>query len=238
MTASEMVEVRDRRELPFFQVRLGAVAAIREAVSGPRRLRALGFYALSCQLANEQRHVGEHRAIRVGYQTLADRGRVSKTTVKQMLDALALAGVARCERVDDPERGATVMIVHLPVQRGAWTAVTVAMVEQVALPRVGGHLLCELGVIVVLLELCASQRAELGGLSARATRGEIAARAGISVDRLDDRIQLLEHAGVLSVERRRRANGGRHLPSAYTIHEAPPTRLGGVPASAPQPEYP
>ena len=94
MTASETVEVRDRRELPFFQVRLGAVAAIREAVSGPRRLRAIGFYALSCQLANEQRHAGEHRAIRVGYQTLADRGRASKTTVKQMLDALALAGVA------------------------------------------------------------------------------------------------------------------------------------------------
>ena len=43
MTASEMVEVRDRRELPFFQVRLGALAAIREAACGPRRLRALGF---------------------------------------------------------------------------------------------------------------------------------------------------------------------------------------------------
>jgi len=150
-----------------------------------------------------------------------------------MLDVLALARVVRCERVDDPERGTTVMVVHLLVQDGGWTAVTVAMAEHVALPRLGGHRLCDLGVIVVLLELCASQRAELGGLSAQVTRGEIAARAGISVDRLDDRIQLLEHASVLSVERRRRPNGGRHLPSAYTIHEAPPARSSSI-AAAPR----
>ena len=236
MTASEMVEVRDRRELPFFQVRLGALAAIGDAAGGPRRLRAVGFYALLCQLANEQRHVGEHREVRAGYPTLADRGRVSRATVKQMLDALSLAGVVRRERVDDAERGTTVMIVHLPVQHGAWTAVTVAMVEQIATPRAGGHLLCDLGLIVVLLELCASQRAELGGLSAQATRGEIAARAGISVDRLDDRIRLLEDAGILSVERRRRANGGRHLPSSYTIHEAPPVPCD-VATLAPRPDH-
>ena len=161
--SDELVEVRDRRDLPFFQVRLAAVAAIRQAVYGPRRLRALGFSALLTQLANEQRHVGEHREVRAGYQTLAERGQISRATVKQMLDALAFAGVARCERVDDPERGATVTVVHLPVQEGAWTALTVAMVEHIALPRPGGHLLCQLGLIVVLLELCASQRSELGG---------------------------------------------------------------------------
>jgi len=235
VTAREMVEVRDRRELPFFQVRLGALAAIREAACGPRRLRAVGFYALLCQLANEQRHVGEHREVRAGYPTLADRGQISRATVKQLLDALSLAGVVRRERVGDPERGTTVMIVHLPVQQGAWTAVTVAMAEQIALPRAGGHLLCDFGLTVVLLELCASQRAELGGLTAQATRGDIAARAGVSVDRLDDRIRLLEDAGVLSVERRRRANGGRHLPSSYTIHEAP---VGcDVAAPAPRPGH-
>ncbi len=49
----------------------------------------------------------------------------------------------------------------------------------------------------------------------------VAARAGLTVDRLDDRHRSLERAGVLHVQRRRAANGGRHLPSTYTIREAP-----------------
>ena len=97
------------------------------------------------------------------------------------------------------------------------------MADHLAQQRTGGHLLRDLGLVVVLLELCGEQRAALGGLSAETTRVQIARRAGLTVDRLDDCNQILEHAGVLSVERRRAPNGGRHLPSTYTLHEAPST---------------
>ncbi len=98
------------------------------------------------------------------------------------------------------------------------------MADHLAIERDGGHLLRDLGLIVVLLELCGEQRAERGGLSAEATRSKIAARASLTVDRIDDRNHVLERAGVLRVERRRAANGGRTLPSTYTLHEAPPTQ--------------
>ena len=97
----EMVRVRDRRELPFFQVHLTAVRAIRETASGPRLVRAIGFYALLCQLANEQRHSGEHRVVSVSYETLTKRGQVSKSTIKALLDTLAARGrgpVRACQR--------------------------------------------------------------------------------------------------------------------------------------------
>ena len=92
-SADAGVGIRDRRELPFFQVRVHAVQAIRAHTGGPRRLRAIGFYALLCQLANEQRHQGEHRIVRVTYDTLAARGQMSKRSVKQMLDTLERAQV-------------------------------------------------------------------------------------------------------------------------------------------------
>lgn len=227
----QRIEVRDRRELPFFQVRLDAVKAIRQCAVGPRRLRAIGFYALLCQLANEQRHTGEHRVVRVSYETLARRGQVSNTTIKVLLVALARAGVVRHERLNDPGCGATVSLLHLPVQEGAWTAVTAAMADHLAARREGGHLLRDLGVIVVLLELCAEQRAERGGLSAEITRNEIATRAGLSVDRIDDRIRALERADVVRVDRHRAPSGGRNLASTSTLFEAPAAH-GDQPASA------
>ena len=219
----ERVEVRDRRELPFFQVHLAAVRAIREAASGPRLVRAIGFYALLCQLANEQRHSGEHRVVRASYDTLVARGQAGRSSVKALLDTLGRAGVIRCERVNDPARGATVSLLHLQIHEGGWTAVTVAMAEHLAGERTDGRLLRDLGLVVVLLELCCEQRTEHGGLSAATTRGAIAKRAGLTLDRVDGCNKILERAGVLSIERRRVANGGRHLPSTYTLHEAPRT---------------
>ncbi len=68
-----MVEVRDRRELPFFQVHLAAIRAIRQTAAGPRLARAIGFYALLCQLANEQRRLGEDRVIQASSDTLTRR---------------------------------------------------------------------------------------------------------------------------------------------------------------------
>jgi hypothetical protein len=214
------VAIRDRRELPFFQVRLQAIRAIREAAAGPRRLRTIGFYALLCQLANEQRHTGEHRVLRAGYDALTARGGVGRQSVKLLLDNTVRARVVRQERLNVPEKGATATELHLLIHEGSWTPVTVATAEHLAQPRAGGHLLRDLGMVVVLLELCCEQRERYGGTSASTSRREIAERAGLTVDRVDDRIRGLEAAGVLTVDRHRGANGGRHLPSTYTVHEA------------------
>jgi hypothetical protein len=222
-----MVEIRDRRDLPFFQVRLRAVGAIRDESSGPRRLRAIGFYALLCQLANEQRHTGEHRRVRITYDQLAARGQMSKRSVKLLLDILERSGAVRYERLSDPDRGATISVLHLEIQDGAWTPITVAMAERLAQPRAGGYLLRDLGLVVVLLEFCGAQRERHGGLRAEVMRSDIAARAGLTIDRVDDCNRVLEDAGVLVVTRRRAANGGRHLASLYTVVEAAQTYQGG-----------
>ena len=229
---AEIVEVRDRRELPFFQVHLAAVGAIRAVASGPRLVRAIGFYALLCQLANEQRHSGAHQVVRASYDTLTQRSQTGRSTVKVLLDTLERAGVVRCERVNEPARGASVTRLHLLVQYGAWTAVTVAMADHLAGDRPGGRLLRDLGLVVVLLELCCEQRSQRGGLCAETTRVVIAQRAGLTVDRLDHCHQILERAGVVSIERRRAVNGGRNLPSTYTVHEASSTGQGGEPELA------
>lgn len=221
LSAPGPVTIRDRRELPFFQVRLNAVQAIRAEVSGPRRLRTIGFYGLLCQLANEQRHSGEHRRLQFTYDLLASRGGIARRNVKLMLDYLQQAGVARYERLTDAERGATVSILHLLVHDGGWTPVTVAMAERLAISRPGGHPLRELGLVIILLEFCAAQRDCQDGTTAEVTRGEIAHQAGLAVDRVDQCNHHLRDAGVLTITRRRSANGGRHLASLYTIHEAP-----------------
>lgn len=215
------VSIRDRRELPFFQVRAHATHAIREHSGGPRRLRAIGFYALLCQLANEQRHQGGHRTVRVTYDTLAARGQMSKRSVKQLLDTLERAQVVRYERLSDRATGAVVSLLHLLILDEPWIALTVAMADHLAAPRDGGHLLRDLGQVVVLLEFCTEQRAQHGGLAAEVTRADIAEYTGLAVDRVDDCDRVLERCGLLQIERRRAPNGGRNLPSVYTICEAP-----------------
>ena len=218
---AQPVEIRDRRELPFFQVRLRAVQAIRNHTGGPRRLRAIGFYALLCQLANEQRHAGEHRVVRATYDTLAARGQMSKRSVKLLLDTLERAEVVRYERLSDRSTAAVVSLLNLLILDDPWIALIVATADHLATPRIGGHLLRDLGLVVVLLEFCAEQRAEQGGPAAEIMRGDIATRSGLTVDRVDDCNHALERAGVLEIKRRRAPNGGRHLPSIYTIREAP-----------------
>ena len=218
-----MVGIRDRRELPFFQVRVHAVHAIRAETAGPRRLRAIGFYALLCQLANEQRHTGQHRVVRITYDALAARGQMSKRSVKLLLDALHAAQVVRYERLTDRATGAIISLLHLLILDEPWIGLTVAMADHLATPRDQGHLLRDLGLVVVLLEFCIEQRHEHGGLAAEVMRADIAARSGLTVDRVDDCNHALEHAGILAITRRRADNGGRYLPSLYTIAEAPRT---------------
>jgi hypothetical protein len=207
------VTIRDRSVLPFFQVRLRAVRAIRERGSGPRRVRAIGLYACLCLLANEQRHVGDHERVQIDYRTLAARWHIGARSIAALLTMLLDAGAIRVERIADPRRGAAITEVHLVVQEPPWVPVTVAMAERLGTGRAGGHALRDLGLAVVLLELCGEQRRERGGLEAETTRADLATRAGLGVDRVDACVRALELAGVLEVTRRRPARGGATSPA-------------------------
>jgi hypothetical protein len=215
----QQVAVRDRRHLPFFQIHLRALRAIREHAAGPRRLRTIGLYGLLCRLANEQRHVGDHQRVQASYDSLCDRAGIGRSTVKTLLDILVGAGVVRIQRTSDRSTGANTTLLHLPVQEPPWTAMTVEMAERLAEARGDGHPLRDLGAVITLLELCAEQRADRGGLQAEVVRADLAERAGLSIDTLDRCNHALEAAGVLQIERRRQGPGGRHLPSVYTIVE-------------------
>lgn len=228
------VEIRDRRDLPFFQVHVRALRQIRAAVGGQRRPRAIGFYALLCQLANEQRHWGAKAKLRASYSVLTERAGIGRSTVKQMLDLLAGAGVAAMERCGDAGGGGLGLKVHLSVREDPWLDPTVA--ASTCLFAAGRRLfLRNLGMLVLYLELCNEQRAEFGGDRARLMRAYLAARAGITVESLDDCNRALEAAGVLIVERSRGANGGRYLPSLYTILEP---GQATAPGRSPQGENP
>lgn len=220
------VTIADRRELPFFMVYTRAVEAIREHAAGPRRVRTIGFYGLLCQLANEQRNIGQQRRVRYTYDLLAARGGVSKGNIAKMLTCLEQAGVLRRETQPDPERGGSISIAHLLVHEHSFIAVTVPMADRLAAPRAGGHLLRDLGLIVVLLEFCVRQGPEGAWTQAQVTRSQIADHSGLHVDRVDDCHRILEAAGLLTIERRRPTNGGRNLPSIYTVHEAPLSQGG------------
>jgi hypothetical protein len=220
------VTIADRRELPFFMVYTRAVEAIREHTSGPRRVRTIGFYGLLCQLANEQRNIGQQRRVRYSYDLLVARGGVSKGNVAKMLTCLEQAGVLRRETQPDPERGGSISIAHLLIHEQSFIAVTVPMADRLAAPRDGGHLLRDLGLIVVLLEFCVRQGPEGTWTQAQVTRAQIAEHSGLHVDRVDDCHRILESAGLLTIERRRASNGGRNLPSIYTVHEAPLSQGG------------
>ena len=218
---AQPVEIRDRRELPFFQVRLRALSQIRSQVDGPRRVRTVGFYALICQIANEHRHTGQHRTVQITFEQLADRSGAGRSSIRRLLDVLCAAGVIDYGLVNDPTRAAPVGVMRLLVHDWPWEAITVAMANEIARPRPGGHVLRDLGLVTILLEFCAEQRDHHGGLRAEITRGEIAARAGLTVDRVDDCNRILERCGILEISRRRSERGGRNLANVYAIHEAP-----------------
>lgn len=137
--AHDPVTIADRRELPFFMVYTRAVEAIREHIAGPRRVRTIGFYGLLCQLANEQRNIGQQRRVRYSYDLLAGRGGVSKGNIAKMLTCLKQAGVLRRETQPDPGRGGSISIAHLLIHEHSFIAVTVPMADRLAAPRDGGR---------------------------------------------------------------------------------------------------
>ena len=147
------VAVRDLRDLPFFQVRLDALQAIRDSAPVGSRVRTIGFYAICCQLANEQRHTGEQRRFIANYDELAARARMARKTVRSMLSTLDRAGVLRLELTPDIERGAVITTFHLPIQDGPFAAITVAMAK---------HLAASHGKVIVT-----TSRGDLGGYLTR-----------------------------------------------------------------------
>lgn len=214
----DLVQVRDRRDLPFFQVHVRALQRIRAHVNGPRRARTCGLFVVLCQMANEQRSWGEHARLKASYHDLQARAGIGASTVKQLLDALQDADVVGVERVA-ASSGATETIRYLLIRDGGWVPVSVAAAVAVARGSAARSGLRDLGTYAAYLELCNEQRREYGGTRAETTRAEIAERVGLSVDRLDAANQVLEKAGVLVVERRQREGANRNPPSVYTLVE-------------------
>lgn len=126
------VVVGDRRALPFFMVRLRALQEIRQHISGPKRARALGLYTMLCQMANEQRDVGEQIRVAATDRQLTDRGGVSPQTLRTLLIALHGARAARPEVRVDAFQGSLPTLFHLPTQEGPWVGVTVIMAQRLA----------------------------------------------------------------------------------------------------------
>ena len=211
------IAIRDRRDLPFFMVRVKALQDIRNNISGPRRARAIGLYVLLCQIANEQRAEGEHERLVATWDELARRGALSKRMIKILSATLNVAGAARFETRVDPLRGSLPSLIHLGAQEGPWIGLTMATAQELA-DNSRAALLPGLGLLASLLELCAEQRALLGGLRAETTRANVAKRVGCSTDTLDAWVKLLEAAEVLNVTRRRGIDGG-HLPNLWEIIE-------------------
>jgi len=227
---SGAVAVRDLRDLPFFQVRLRAIEAIRATAEERSLARAIGFYAICCQLANEQRHTGEHRSFTSNYDELSTRARVARKTVRAMLATLDQAEVLKVELTPDLERGAVITTLHLPIQDGPFAAITVAMANRVAANHgrtivrtgrgeIGGYLTRDLGMIATLIEFCVRQYGENNGARALLERAELARRTGLSIDSVDNCVKVLEALELLVVERRRGSNGGRFRPSIYSLIE-------------------
>lgn len=215
---SASITVRDRRTLPFFMVRLRALQEIRNSISGPRRARALGLYTLLCQMANEQRDVGEQLRVTATYRELTGRGGVSAKTLKVLLLALRAANAARHEIRVDPLQGSMPSLLHLPTQDGPWVGVTVSMAARLA-AQTAIPVLPALGLLAVLLEFCDEQREAHGGQLAETTRANVALRVGCGVDTLDTWAKALQDAGVLTITRRR-GHGGANLPNIWEITEA------------------
>jgi len=211
------VTVRDRRTLPFFMVRLEPLQEIRNNISGPRRARALGMYALLCQMANEQRAKGEQRRVIATYKQLTARGGLSPNSLKVILRALENAGAAHYQVRIDPLRGSMPSLIELPRQDGAWFAISVHMADHLG-RQTAIRLLPALGLLVVLLEFCDEQRESHGGMVAETTRTQIARRLGCSTDSLDAWAKALQGAGVLTVTRRQ-GEGGANLPNLWEICE-------------------
>ncbi len=219
MSSSDRVELRDRRRLPFFMVHTDALAAIRGAVGGARRARALGAYAVLCAIANEQRE-------------LASRLGTNGDTARQYLRAFADAEVARVIRRVDELGVPLPSQINLLAREGSFLTPTAATLE--AIRRLDGAWLAALGLYLTMLELCSEQRHDGGGARCETTRRRLGERLGVSTRSIDAYTEALRSAGVLAVEQRTCHAG--NLPNLYALIEPAHAAIAARAPQAPSAE--
>lgn len=228
MSSEDRVELRDRRRLPFFMVHTEALAAIRGAVGGARRARALGAYGVLCAIANEQREIGEREKLFLRHAELASRLGTNGDTARQYLRAFADADVARVIRRVDELGVPLPNQINLLAREGGFLTPTAATLA--AIRRLGGAWLAALGLYLTMLELCAEQRHDGDGARCETTRRRLGERLGVSTRSIDAYTEALRSAGVLAVEQRTGHAG--NLPNLYELIE--PARAAGRDDTAPE----
>ena len=184
MTVDDL-RIRDRRELPFFMVRVDALRAIREHLQGLRRARAIGAYMTLCAEANQQRAGGDQERLYLTQTELAHRLSAGRSSLREHLVALAGVGVVRQRRrySDDGQPQATeITLLIQSVPFVAMTTASLTRLERKIEPRAR---LGALGLYGTLLELCNEQRTVHGGASAESSRRRLADRLGVTVRSLD-----------------------------------------------------
>jgi len=226
MSSSDRVELRDRRRLPFFMVHTDALAAIRGAVGGARRARALGAYGVLCAIANEQREMGERERLFLRHAELASWLGTNGDTARQYLRVFADADVARVIRRVDELGVALPSQISLLAREGRFLTPTAATLE--AIRARGGAWLAALGLYLTMLELCDEQRQDGGGARCETTRRRLGERLGVTARSIDAYTEALRYAGVLAVEQRTCHAG--NLPNLYEVIE--PARAAAIAARA------
>ena len=212
------LDIRDRRELPFFMVRVDALRAIREHLHGLRRARAIGAYLTLCAEANLQRAAGDHERLYLTQAELAHRLGAGRSSLREHLAALTAAGVIRPRRRYSEDGQPLPTELTLLTQSAPFVAMTVPALthlERTIEPRAR---LGALGLYGTLLELCNEQRTIHGGACAESSRRRLAERLGVTVRSLDTYAAALAHAGLLDITRRPTGNGS-HLPNVWELKE-------------------
>lgn len=234
------LEIRDRRELPFFMVRVQALRAIRTELHGLRRARALGAYVTLCAEANRQRATGDHERLYLTQVELAERLGAGRSSLRDHLATLTAAGaVAQRRRYTDDGQPLPTEI-SLPIQGPAFVAISVATLERLEARADRRTRLGTLGLYTVLLELCNEQRGTQGGARAEATRRALADRVGVAVRSLDAYASELVSAELLEITRRALENRS-HRPNLWELHEPQPAQISrlvqlpSLPSAEPDP---
>ena len=203
-----------------------ALEAIHEHSEGAARGKALGLYVVLSDLANEQRHVGQHRRIEATYNDLIERlrtpkkrGSIGRSSLRELLTVLDDAAVAHYTVQIDPRIGRIPSVIEIPEQRGRHIQVTIKSIRSLAAQPI--DLLPALGLIATLLALCDDQGAPQAEASRKHITGQLGWRSSRTLDAL---VTALESAGLLKVTQQRDERG-RSRPSLWDVIE-PDESLG------------
>ena len=197
-----------------------ALEAIHEHSEGTARGKALGLYVVLCDLANEQRHVGQHQRIEATYDDLIERlrtpkkrGSIGRSSLRELLTVLDDAAVAHYTVQIDPRIGRIPSVIEIPEQRGRHIQVTIKSIRSLATQPI--DLLPALGLIATLLALCDDQGAPQAEASRKHITGQLGWRSPRTLDAL---VTALESAGLLKVTQQQDERG-RSRPRLWDVIE-------------------